>query len=95
MGSMFPRLFPKKNKRAEQLMHEQNEKKGEAYDPEKLPLEKGDFFSHAGSRVPGHPAGGHCIAADHGSGFLWIFPWSLNPWLQFERKYHIIHTETP
>lgn len=45
MGSMFPRLFPKKNKRAEQLMHEQNEKKGEAYDPEKLPLEKGDFFS--------------------------------------------------
>lgn len=26
-------------------MHEQNEKKGEAYDPEKLPLEKGDFFS--------------------------------------------------
>ena len=45
MGSMFPRLFPKKNKRAELLMHEQNEKKGEAYDPEKLPLEKGDFFS--------------------------------------------------
>lgn len=45
MGSMFPRLFPKKNKRAEQLMHERNEKKGEAYDPEKLPLEKGDFFS--------------------------------------------------
>ena len=45
MGSMFPRFFPIKNKRAEQLMHEQNEKKGEAYDPEKLPLEKGDFFS--------------------------------------------------
>lgn len=45
MGSLFPRLFPKKNRRAEELMHQKNEESGEAYDPEKLPLEKGDFFS--------------------------------------------------